>query len=586
MPPLPKNATEKQKAKWKALVERKFGPEFKKLPDLKAADAPEPEVRKRETDLISEKLALRDSRLAPPSVSVEEGVRFEGARQRPFPSRRERLYFRILVRRRPPPSRRASTRARTFARTSHRFQLAHLRLDAELILLELSTNARLAIDVRAATGVPLILQRAIHRLLVLPQRHFPSLGDVLGKIHHMSLFASTAARSSDSSRSVFVLNASNANSKIASVGGASRGVARRASPSSAIARLSVSHLSRQPRARLPVPLARVSQGSLSTELSLAARAASDSARRSSVRAQASPSATPRRDVTPPPSPSPPTDSRAELQGARRGLEWRCESIDPRSAVASHPRSLNRQSTTTRGHRSAGALDFRLGERRASPSDTVRAPPRACLRVRRRASKETKARDIGDTATRARTLLFFSSCARSSADAQPRRIRDAGRRGPPPRPGASHATLSNGHTSRCLYHRTDAHLGAASVGTRSRLEAYTARLGVEPSYTASPLAPEAGERAVGHAVVASRRWNGMSRSATNPHGPPFSRWFGRVASEEGFSARPRPAPRRRTSRTSRVRNGHVSRASRSRRGTEEAHAVSLNSRRVARTPRRD
>ena len=67
IPPLPKNATEKQKAKWKALVERKFGPEFKKLPDLKAIyDAPEPEVRKRETNLISEKLALRNNRLAPP----------------------------------------------------------------------------------------------------------------------------------------------------------------------------------------------------------------------------------------------------------------------------------------------------------------------------------------------------------------------------------------------------------------------------------------------------------------------------------------------------------------------------------------
>ena len=67
IPPLPKNATEKQKAKWKALVERKFGPEFKKLPDLTAIyDAPEPEVRKRETNLISEKLALRNNRLAPP----------------------------------------------------------------------------------------------------------------------------------------------------------------------------------------------------------------------------------------------------------------------------------------------------------------------------------------------------------------------------------------------------------------------------------------------------------------------------------------------------------------------------------------
>ena len=42
-------------------------PEFKKLPDLKAIyDAPEPEVRKRETNLISEKLALRNNRLAPP----------------------------------------------------------------------------------------------------------------------------------------------------------------------------------------------------------------------------------------------------------------------------------------------------------------------------------------------------------------------------------------------------------------------------------------------------------------------------------------------------------------------------------------
>lgn len=67
IPPLPRNATEKQKAQWTALVERRFGPEFAKLPNLKAIyDAPEPEVRKRETNLISEKLALRNNRLAPP----------------------------------------------------------------------------------------------------------------------------------------------------------------------------------------------------------------------------------------------------------------------------------------------------------------------------------------------------------------------------------------------------------------------------------------------------------------------------------------------------------------------------------------
>ena len=60
-----------------------------------------------------------------------------------------------------------------------------------------------------------------------------------------------------------------------------------------------------------------------------------------------------------------------------------------------------------------------------------------------------------------------------------------------------------HVEVFHHHRTDAHLGAASVGTRSRLEATRASMRVEPSYTASPLAPEAGERAVGHAVVARR-----------------------------------------------------------------------------------
>ena len=46
LPPVPKNPTKKDIEKWEALVEKRYGPVFDRLPDLKKVyEAPEPGVK-------------------------------------------------------------------------------------------------------------------------------------------------------------------------------------------------------------------------------------------------------------------------------------------------------------------------------------------------------------------------------------------------------------------------------------------------------------------------------------------------------------------------------------------------------------
>lgn len=69
LPPLPKNANEKQIKQWNALVAKKFGPVFSKLPDLKKIyDAPEPAVSKRNTNAISKELRATNQKLTVPPM--------------------------------------------------------------------------------------------------------------------------------------------------------------------------------------------------------------------------------------------------------------------------------------------------------------------------------------------------------------------------------------------------------------------------------------------------------------------------------------------------------------------------------------
>jgi len=69
MPPLPRNATEKQIKQWNELLKAKFGPAFAKIPDLqKVYDAPEPQFKRRETNQISNNLKATNEIVAIPPL--------------------------------------------------------------------------------------------------------------------------------------------------------------------------------------------------------------------------------------------------------------------------------------------------------------------------------------------------------------------------------------------------------------------------------------------------------------------------------------------------------------------------------------
>lgn len=67
LPPLPRDASAKQRDAWEKEVKRQFGPVFAKLPDMREIyDAPEPKVTKRQANLISKQLVERNNVLPPP----------------------------------------------------------------------------------------------------------------------------------------------------------------------------------------------------------------------------------------------------------------------------------------------------------------------------------------------------------------------------------------------------------------------------------------------------------------------------------------------------------------------------------------